>query len=87
MVEPIEYSKSIKKTVEPNSGLGEAIDYMLKRKQPLTLFLRKPGAVLDNNICEQALKMAILGRKNSLGHKTVRGAQFECEELRSVICS
>ena len=63
------------KKVEPNSGLGEAIDYMLNHWEPLTLFLRHPGAPLDNNICERALKMAILHRKNSLGYKTQNGAR------------
>lgn len=61
--------------VEPNSGLGEAIAYMLKHWEPLTLFLRQPGAPLSNNICERALKMAILHRKNSLGYKTQNGAR------------
>ena len=32
------------KKVEPNSGLGEAIQYMLKRWQTLTRFLSVPGA-------------------------------------------
>jgi transposase len=61
--------------VEPNSGLGKAIAYMLKHWAPLTLFLRAEGAPLDNNICEQALKRAILHRKNSLFYKTLRGAR------------
>jgi hypothetical protein len=60
--------------VEPNSSLGEAIRYLLKHWEPLTLFLRQPGAPLDNNLCEQALKMAIRHRKNSLFYKTQRGA-------------
>ena len=64
------------KRVEPNSGLGEAINYMLKRWTALTLFLRQAGAPLDNNICERALKMAILHRKNSLGYKTQNGARL-----------
>jgi transposase len=64
------------KRVEPNSGLGEAINYMLKRWPALTLFLRQAGAPLDNNICERALKMAILHRKNSLGYKTLNGARL-----------
>jgi hypothetical protein len=63
------------KQVEPNSGLGEAIGYLLRHWEPLTLFLRAPGAPLDNNICERALKMAIMHRKNSLSYKTQRGAQ------------
>lgn len=64
-----------RKQVEPNSGLGQAMDYMLKHWDPLTLFLRKAGAPLDNNRCEQALKMAILYRKNSLSYKTLNGAR------------
>jgi hypothetical protein len=60
--------------VEPNSPLGEAYRYMLKHWTPLTLFLRVPGAPIDNNLCERALKKAILHRKNSLFYRTVRGA-------------
>jgi len=61
--------------VEPNSSLGEAISYMLKHWDKLTLFLRQPGAPLDNNICERALKKAILHRKNSYFYKTQNGAR------------
>jgi transposase len=67
--------KIVGKHVEPNSGLGQAMGYMLKHWEPLTLFLRQAGAPLDNNRCEQALKMAILHRKNSLSYKTLNGAQ------------
>ena len=63
------------KKVEPNSGLGEAIEYMLNHWESLTLFLRVAGAPLSNNICEQAHKMAILHRKNSLSYKTQNGAR------------
>ena len=61
--------------VEPNSGLGKAIKYMLKHWRKLTLFLREPGAPLDNNICERALKKAILHRKNALFYRTINGAR------------
>ena len=60
--------------VEPNGGLGKAMNYMLKRWDKLTLFLRVPGAPLDNNICERALKLAVLHRKNALFYKTETGA-------------
>ena len=60
--------------VEPNSALGEAMSYLLDHWEKLTLFLRKPGAPLDNNICEQLLKRAILHRKNALFYKTLNGA-------------
>jgi transposase len=62
------------KKAEPNSGLGEAIGYLLKHWERLTLFLRQAGAPLDNNICERALKKAIRHRKNSLFYKTENGA-------------
>ncbi len=64
------------KKVEPNSALGTAIQYMLTRWEKLTLFLRLPGAPLDNNICERALKKVILHRKNAYFYKTVNGAQM-----------
>jgi transposase len=60
--------------VEPNSGLGMAINYLLRHWEKLTLFLRQPGAPLDNNICERALKKAILHRKNAYFYKTRNGA-------------
>ena len=49
--------------------------YLLRHWEKMTLFLRVAGAPLDNNICEQALKMAIRHRKNSLFYKTMRGAE------------
>jgi transposase len=62
------------KRTEPNSALGGAIGYMLRHWDRLTLFLREAGAPLDNNVCERALKKAILHRKNSLFYKTQNGA-------------
>lgn len=62
------------KLVEPNSGLGKAIKYMLKHWDKLTRFLCVPGAPLDNNLCERALKRAILHRKNALFFRSRLGA-------------
>ena len=39
---------------EPNSGLGKAIFYLRNHWTKLTLFLRQPGAPLDNNIATAA---------------------------------
>jgi hypothetical protein len=64
------------KRVEPNSALGDAITYMLNHWEKLTLFLRQAGAPLDNNLCERALKKAILHRKNALFFKTQNGARI-----------
>jgi hypothetical protein len=61
--------------VEPSSGLGEAIEYMRGHWPALTLFLSVPGAPLENNVVERALKKAILHRKNALFYKTENGAR------------
>lgn len=62
------------KRVEPNSGLGKAFNYMLKRWDGLTVFLRLAGAPLENNEAERLLKMAIRHRNNSLFYRTQHGA-------------
>jgi hypothetical protein len=61
---------------EPNSGLGKAITYLLRHWKALTTFLREAGAPLDNNICERALKRAVLHRKNALFYKTLHGPRW-----------
>lgn len=60
--------------VEPNSSLGDAIRYTLDHWIKLTMFLKIPGAPLDNNICERAMKKAILHRKNAYFFRTKNGA-------------
>ncbi len=61
--------------VEPNSGLGKAITYFLRHWKGLTAFLREAGAPLDNNLCERALKRAVLHRKNALFYRTLHGSE------------
>jgi transposase len=63
------------KRTEPNSGLGKAITYLLRHWRPLTMFLRAPGAPLDNNVVERSLKRVVLHRKNALYYRTLNGAQ------------
>lgn len=72
------------KEVEPNSGLGKSMNYMLRHWDGLTKFLHVPGAYLDNNINERALKVPIRARKNSLFYKTEHGA-FVGSLLTSII--
>jgi len=62
------------KRIEPNCDIGQAFSYFLKRWENFTLFLRKPGAPLDNNIAERALKMTIRNRKASLFYRSQHGA-------------
>jgi transposase len=63
------------KKTEPNSALGKAINYMLRHWRGLTVFLRQPGSPIDNNLCEQVLKRAVLHRKNALFYRTLNGAE------------
>jgi hypothetical protein len=63
------------KRVEPNSGLGGALRYLLTRWDKLTLFLRVAGAPIDNNTVERALKLAIRQRRASLFYRTKNGAR------------
>lgn len=74
----------VERLVEPNSSLGKALAYMVKHWEGLTKFLTVEGAPLDNNICERALKLAVLHRKNALFYKTERGAAVG-DMLMSVI--
>lgn len=64
------------KQVEPNSSLGRAMNYMLKRWEGLTGFLRIPGAPLDSNEVERALKIVIRHRKESFVFKTIHSASL-----------
>ncbi len=63
------------KKTEPNSSLGKAIKYLRRHWSRLTLFLRVPGAPVDNNVAERLLKSVVLHRKNSLFYRTARGAK------------
>jgi hypothetical protein len=38
---------------------------LLNRCEKLNRFLKIPGAPLDNNVCERALKRGVFNRKNS----------------------
>jgi hypothetical protein len=60
--------------VEPNSALGKAIGYMQRHWVTLTRFLSAPGAPLDNNLAERALKLFIRQRNNSLLYKSTHSA-------------
>ena len=48
---------------------------MLRHWLKLTLFLREPGAPIDNNHRRKDSEKAILHRKNSLFYKTLNGAR------------
>jgi hypothetical protein len=72
--------------VEPNSALGKAIGYMQRHWVTLTQFLSVPGAPLDNNLAERALKLFIRQRKNSLFYKSEYSA-YIASVLTSLIAT
>jgi hypothetical protein len=72
--------------VEPNSALGKAMAYMQTHWATLTRFLSVPGAPLDNNLVERALKLFIRQRKNSLFYRTEHSA-YIASVLTSLIAT
>lgn len=78
--------QTAQRLVEPNSSLGQAIAYMLGHWESLTRFLLEPGAPLDNNTAERALKLCIRQRKNSLFYATEHSA-YIASLLTSVIAT
>jgi len=78
--------QTAQRLVEPNSSLGKAIAYMMEHWETLTRFLHEPGAPIDNNLAERALKLAIRQRKNSLFYATEHSA-YIARVLTSVIAT
>jgi hypothetical protein len=72
--------------VEPNSSVGKAISYMVDHWETLTRFLHEPGAPMDNNLAERALKVVIRQRKNSLFYASEHSA-YIASILTSVIAT
>jgi transposase len=62
------------KHVEPNSGLGNALRYLLARWEALTRFRHVADAPIDNNLTERSLKHAIRHRNASLFFRSKNGA-------------
>ena len=75
-------SEILRKVRPVLTSLGKAIAYLQSHWEKLTRFLSIPGAPLDNNWVERALKLFIRQRKNSLFFRTEHSAY-----LASVITS
>jgi len=78
--------QTAERVVEPNSSVGKAIAYMLGHWATLTQCIKEPGAPLDNNVAERALKLCIRQRKNSLFYATEHSA-YIASILTSVIAT
>ena len=72
--------------VEPNSSVGKAFQYLLGHWDTLTRFLTTPGAPIENNTAERALKLAIRQRKNSLFYANEHSA-YVASLLTSLIAT
>ncbi len=64
-----------KQSAESHSRLGETFSYIKNHWRKFTLFFRYPGAPIDNNIVERALKKSIINRRNSLFFRSLNGAR------------
>jgi transposase len=54
------------KKAEPNSGLGQAITYLLRHWRGLTTFLREANVPLDNNLCERVETSRTASKKRTV---------------------
>ena len=79
-------TQGTERLVAPHSSLGKAIAYLLGHWEPLTRFLTVPGAPLDNNLAERALKLFMRQRKNSLFYRTEHSA-YIASVLTSLIAT
>jgi len=63
-------------TVEHNSNLGKAMQYIIRHFEGLTAFCTVVGAPIDNNEIERIIKIVVRNRRNSLFFKTAVGADI-----------
>jgi transposase len=61
--------------VVKQSSLGKAMHYMDKQWPRLTVYTKDGRLHIDNNLCENAIRPFVIGRKNSLFSDTVSGAK------------
>lgn len=60
----------------PSNRLTKALNYVAKRKDPLSIFLTDPDVPIDTNELERALRVIPMGRKNWLFCWTEVGAKY-----------
>lgn len=72
--------------VEANGTLGGAMRYFVRHFDGLTLFVREPGAPIDNNEIERLIKLVVRSRKNSSFYRSEMGAQV-ADVLMSVLAT
>ncbi|CAA9892792.1 transposase [Candidatus Methylobacter favarea] len=61
--------------VTPGSLLGKALHYLSSQWPKLTRFIKNGAWPIDNNLCENAIRPFVVGRRNWLFCDTVAGAR------------
>nr|WP_225616388.1 IS66 family transposase [Methylomonas albis] len=61
--------------VTPGSLLGKALHYLSSQWPKLNRFVENGAWPIDNNLCENAIRPFVVGRRNGLFCDTVAGAQ------------
>ena len=59
----------------PSTKLDDGLRYLRNHRAALTVFLDDPRVPLTNNLAEQVLRTAVLGRKNHQGSRSEGGAR------------
>ena len=63
----------------PGSHLDIAVNYVVKRKAELSVFVDNPEVAIDNNRAERAIKPFVMARKNFLFADTEKGAEASAD--------
>lgn len=66
---------ALEQSAVKESGLGNAIKYMLDHWLGLQIFLEDPMVPIDNNRVERQLRGPVVGRKNHYGSRSRRGTE------------
>jgi transposase len=61
--------------VVKQSAIGKAMHYLNKQWPKLIVYTQDGRLHIDNNLCENAIRPFVIGRKNSLFSDSVRGAK------------
>jgi transposase len=69
------YLEDIAPTVPPKGKLGQAIEYMLKRKAGFYIYLDDGNLSIDSNLIENTIRPVAIGRKNWLFLGSPKGAK------------
>lgn len=68
-------------TVVPGSLLGKALHYLSSQWRKLVRYVEHRAWPIDNNLCENAIRPFVVGRRNGLFSDTIGGANARRQSL------